>query len=84
MSIPVYQLEVKLPSINGEPQTQVIRLKSDNATFIGDRLTFPETGMSGMLYVATDEGRLYVWYNDTYTIIGGGSSIDVLDGGLVE
>lgn len=84
MSIPVYQLEVKLPSVNGEPQTQVIRLKSDTTTFIGERLEFPETGLAGMLYVATDEGRLYVWHNNAYTLIGGGSSIDVLDGGLVE
>lgn len=87
MGIPVYQLEVRLPSEDGQVQTQVIRLSKDNIgsnVFMGAKKEFPETGESEVLYIATDELRLYVWYGGTYIVISGGSSIDVIDGGLIE
>lgn len=58
----LYQLEIKLPSgENGESRTQVINIKGASQIWYSLRSEFPETGNSELLYVATDEKRIYFW-----------------------
>lgn len=45
---------------------------SDVITF-GYRSGFPVTGEANKLYIAADEGKTYIWFNDEYFPVGGGS-----------
>lgn len=64
MAEAIYQLEVKLPSgENGETRTQVIKLKGAAQIWYSLREEFPLAGNSEMLYVATDEQKIYFWNN---------------------
>lgn len=74
----LYQLEVKLPSIDGVSQTQVIKLKGSEQLWFSERADFPETGNDIMLYVATDENVIYIWYENDYIALDGGAA-DILD-----
>lgn len=56
----LYQLEIKLPSgENGESRTQVINIKGAAQIWYSLRSEFPEIGNNELLYVATDEKRIY-------------------------
>lgn len=55
----LYQLEVKLPSENGESRTQVVNLKGLTQIKFSTRFEFPNVGDSSMLYVATNENKIY-------------------------
>ena len=56
----LYQLEVKLPSgSNGEIRTQVVKLKGLEQVKFHTKFEFPNTGSSDLLYVATDENKIY-------------------------
>lgn len=56
----LYQLEVKLPSgPNGEIRTQVVKLKGLEQVKFHTKFEFPNTGSSDLLYVATDENKIY-------------------------
>lgn len=74
----LYQLEVKLPSVDGVSQTQVISLKGLDQLWFSNRDGFPKTGNDLMLYVATDEGIIYIWYNNAYYALDG-EAADILD-----
>jgi hypothetical protein len=59
-STALYQLEVKLPSgSNGEIRTQVVKLKGLEQVKFHTKFEFPNTGSSDLLYVATDENKIY-------------------------
>ena len=47
--------------------------ESDVVTY-GYRSGFPSTGEPNKLYVAADENKTYVWFNDEYLAVGGSSS----------
>lgn len=45
----------------------------DSATVVKDsKSQFPEIGLPGKIYVATNEAMTYVWYNDDYLPVGDG------------
>ncbi len=44
---------------------------SDVLTY-GYRKDFPEVGEVNKLYVAVDEGKTYIWFNESYLPVGGG------------
>lgn len=69
----LYQLEVKLPSDqNGETRTQVIKLKGLEQIQFSSRLGFPNVGDSSLLYVATNENKIYRWDAESavYRVVG--------------
>jgi hypothetical protein len=45
---------------------------SDVITY-GYRSGFPTTGEQNKLYVAADENKTYIWFNDEYVTVGGSS-----------
>jgi hypothetical protein len=49
--------------------------ESDVLTF-GYRSGFPATGEANKLYVAADEGKSYVWFNDAYLPVSGGGDYE--------
>jgi hypothetical protein len=53
----------------------------------GYRSGFPTTGEANKLYVAADEGKTYIWFNDDYLSVGGGESYEepeVIFGGSAD
>lgn len=49
----------------------------DSATVVKDtKEEFPEAGLPGKIYVATNEAMTYVWYNNAYMPVGDGDSDD--------
>ena len=60
----------------------------DSSTVIKEfKIEFPEIGLPGKIYVATNEAMTYVWYNDDYLPVGDGVSgsgeidIQIIHGG---
>lgn len=57
----------------------------DSATVVAETKTaFPEVGMPGRIYVATQEAMTYVWYNNDYLPVGDGGDndeIQIISGG---
>ena len=49
--------------------------ESDVITF-GYRSGFPAVGEANKLYIAADEGKSYVWFNDDYLPVSGGGSYE--------
>ena len=49
--------------------------ESDVITY-GYRTGFPATGEAGKLYVAADEQKSYVWFNDDYLPVSGGTDYE--------
>lgn len=69
----LYQLEVKLPSgENGETRTQVVKLKGLEQVKFSTRLEFPNTGDPSLLYVATNQNKIYRWDSESasYKVVG--------------
>lgn len=56
---------------------------SDVLTY-GYRSGFPTTGETGKLYVAVDEGKSYIWFDDKYMPVGGQDQPDVINGGKAD
>lgn len=70
-------LDARITALEGE---------SDVVTY-GYRSGFPSEGETGKLYVAADEGKTYVWYNNMYLSVGGSSEAvqpDVIFGGTAD
>jgi hypothetical protein len=60
--------------------------ESDVLTF-GYRSGFPATGEANKLYVAADEGKSYVWFNNAYLPVSGGGDYEepeVIYGGTAD
>lgn len=62
-------LVAKLTAID-DRLTALEEKESDVVTY-GYRSGFPTTGEANKLYVAADEGKSYVWFNDEYLPVGG-------------
>lgn len=75
----LYQLEVKLPSENGESRTQVINIKSEAQLWYSIREAFPTTGNTCLLYIAIDEKKVYFWDGTSYIELSG-STAGAIDG----
>lgn len=57
---------------------------SDVETY-GYRSGFPATGETNKLYVAVDEGKTYIWFNNEYMSVGGASEQpEVIFGGTAD
>jgi hypothetical protein len=71
--------EVRIQDI--EERLTALEESSDVEVF-GYRYLFPTTGVENKLYVAADEEKSYVWFNNDYLPVGGESSQpDVILGG---
>lgn len=61
--------------------------ESDVVTY-GYRSGFPTTGEANKLYVAADEGKSYIWFDNDYLPVSGGASsdseYDIIYGGSAE
>lgn len=59
---------------------------TDDVITYGYRKDFPSAGELNKLYVAADEGKTYVWFNDSYLSVGGGDYEDpaVVFGGTAD
>ncbi len=60
--------------------------ESDILTY-GYRSGFPIPGEANKLYVAADEGKTYVWFNDDYLLVGGSDNYeepDIICGGTAN
>lgn len=62
--------------------------ESDVLTY-GYRSGFPAEGEANKLYVAADEGKTYIWFNNEYLTVGGGTGSqyeepDVIYGGSAD
>ena len=72
-------------------QTELEKLQSDvdelqdTATVVVEtKLQLPSTGVSGKIYVVTEEATTYVWYNNDYLPVGDGGDnheIQIIVGG---
>jgi hypothetical protein len=56
-----------------EARLTAIEAESDIVTY-GYRSGFPQTGETNKLYIAADEEKSYVWFNDEYLAVGGADS----------
>jgi hypothetical protein len=45
--------------------------KKEAVKTYGYRASFPVEGETGIMYIAVDEQKTYVWYNDAYLSVGG-------------
>jgi hypothetical protein len=84
----VYQLEVKLPSQNGQSVTQVIQLAtsyqnmSDKSLIFSTRFEFPNTGEANKLYIDVGSNKIYIWVDNHYIVCGSDyNEIDLIDCG---
>lgn len=74
-------------SLIDERLTALEEKESDVVTY-GYRSGFPTTGEANKLYVAADEGKSYIWFDNDYLPVGGGASSDseyeIIYGGSAE
>jgi hypothetical protein len=54
-----------------ESRLTALEEKESDAVTYGSRSGFPAIGEANKLYVAADEGKSYVWFNDDYLPVGG-------------
>jgi hypothetical protein len=65
-------LVTRLSAIETDFEARLTALEEDSDVITyGYRLGFPTVGESNKLYVAADEGKSYVWFNDEYLPVGG-------------
>ncbi len=67
-----------------QAQADIDELQESATVVKESRSLFPETGISGKLYVATKEATTYVWYNGDYLPVGDGGDnheIQIISGG---
>jgi hypothetical protein len=50
----------------------------------GYRSGFPTEGEEGHMYVAADEQKTYVWFNNDYLVVGSSDNYDVIFGGTAD
>lgn len=75
-------IETELDSI--KDRLDALETKSDVETY-GYRSGFPTTGEANKLYVAVDEGKTYIWFNEEYLSVGGSSDEpEVIFGGTAD
>lgn len=55
-----------------EARVAALETKETICTY-GYRNIFPEKGEAGIMYIAVDEKKSYIWFNDAYLPIGGDS-----------
>lgn len=72
--VDIDDLAYKLSLIDGRI-TALEEKESDVVTY-GYRSGFPATGEANKLYVAADEGKSYVWFNDSYLPVSGGGDYE--------
>lgn len=78
----VTTIESELESIKDRLDT--LENESDVETY-GYRSGFPTTGEINKLYVAVDEGKTYIWFNDEYMSVGEDSEQpEVIFGGTAD
>lgn len=63
----VSSIEAEL--INIKDRLDALEASQDVITF-GYRSSFPEKGQENKLYVAADEGKSYIWFDDKYLPVG--------------
>jgi hypothetical protein len=68
--VEIDDLTTKLTAID-ERLAALEEKESDVITY-GYRKDFPEVGEVNKMYVAADEGKTYIWFNDDYLPVGGG------------
>jgi hypothetical protein len=56
---------------------------SDVITY-GYRSGFPAVGKANTLYIAADEEKSYIWFDNKYIPVGGQEQPDVINGGTAE
>lgn len=75
-------METELDSI--KDRLDALETNSDVETY-GYRSGFPTTGETNKLYVAADEGKTYIWFNEEYLPVGGSADEpDVICGGTAD
>lgn len=67
-------------------QSEVDELQDTSTVVVDTKEQLPDNGISGRLYVVTEEATTYVWYNNEYLPVGDGgtddaSDIEIIDGG---
>ena len=67
--VEIDDLTAKLTAI--DERLKALEEDSDVLTY-GYRRDFPEVGEVNKMYVAADEGKTYIWFNDDYLSVGGG------------
>lgn len=78
----VTAIETELASI--KDRLDALETKSDVETY-GYRSGFPTTGETNKLYVAVDEGKTYIWFNEEYLTVGASADEpDVIFGGTAD
>jgi hypothetical protein len=79
----VSDLHAQLSSIDA--RLTALEEDSDVVTY-GYRSGFPVQGEANKLYVAADEGKTYIWFNDDYMLVGGSDSEqpEVIYGGSAD
>jgi len=66
-----------------EARVTAIEEDSDVITY-GYKSGFPKTGEANKLYVAADEGKSYIWFNNDYMPVGGDSEPAIIYGGSAK
>jgi hypothetical protein len=66
----IYSPEIKVPSVEGQPETQQIALTGTTLS-IEKKEAFPSTGDASLFYFAEDENTLYRWHKtkNKYVIV---------------
>lgn len=62
-------IESELDSI--KDRLDALEEKESDVVTYGYRKDFPTTGEANKLYVAADESKTYIWFNDEYMSVGG-------------
>ena len=77
------KIETELDSI--KDRLDALEEKGSDVETWGYRALFPETGEANKLYVAADEGKTYIWFNDEYMSVGGDSEQpEIIFGGTAD
>lgn len=71
-----------------ESRLKALEEKESDVVTYGYRSGFPTTGEANKLYVAADEGKSYIWFDNDYLPVSGGASsdseYDIIYGGSAE
>lgn len=79
----VTTIESELDSI--KDRLDALEAEGSDVETYGYRSGFPATGEANKLYVAADESKTYIWFNDEYMSVGGDSEQpEVIFGGTAE
>lgn len=82
----VGNLPDKLAEIDARLTALEEKESSDSVITYGYRKDFPTGGQSGIMYVAIDEKKSYVWFNNDYIPVGGSEyeEPEVIHGGSAD